>query len=358
MNRYPILPLAVLLVLAGCAPETEMREVVRPVEVFTTGVPLEHLGRSFSGTALSAVNANLSFRVGGELIAYPVRRGQKLEAGDLIGQIDPTDYELQEAQAEAARAQAAAQALNAGNEFNRVRQLWENGSVSESEYERAKASDDSARAQLEASEKQLALAQKYLSYSTLAAPRAGVVADTKVEQNQVLAAGQVVVSFFPEDSIQVEIGIPEKLINEIHEGMAARVSFEALPDQRFEATVVERGVVVGPSSTYPVRLALEGVTGGISPGMIAKVSLIFPLADDLKAIAIPSEAVVGRLEERFVWVYDETSSTVKRQDIIPGRLDGDEVYIRSGLEPGQIIIKRGVHQLEEGMKVRLPGTGQ
>jgi RND family efflux transporter MFP subunit len=358
MTRSPILPLAVLLTLAGCAPEPEIREVIRPVEVFTTGEPLEHLERSFSGTALSAVNANLSFRVAGELIAYPVHRGQKMQAGELIGQIDPTDYELQVAQAQAAKAQAAAQALNAGNEFNRVRQLWENGSVSESEFERVKASDDSAEAQLEAAEKQLELAEKRLSYCTLVAPRAGVVADTLVEQNQVLAAGQVVVSFLSEDSIQVEIGIPEKLINEIHEGMTARVTFEAVPGESFTGVVVERGVVVGASSTYPVRITLEGPTSAISPGMIAEVFLIFPIPNDMKAIPIPSEAMVGRLEERFVWIFDETTSTVKRQDVVPSRLDGHQVFIRSGLQAGQIIIKRGVHRLEEGTKVRLPIAAQ
>ena len=358
MNRTLLLPLSLLALLAGCDSEPEISESIRPVEVFTTGPRLEHLERNFSGTALSADNVNLSFRVSGELIDFPVRLGQKMKAGDVIGRMDPTDYELQVAQARAALAQASAQEVNARSELNRVRQLWENGSVSESDLERVKASDDSARAQLDASRQQLALAEKQLSYCTLVAPREGVVAETHVEANQVLRAGQVVVSYLTPESIQVEIGIPENLINDVFEGMAARVDFDALPGRIFLGTITEKGVVVDASATYPVRIELEGSPESITPGMIAEVVLLFPLPEELKAIPIPVEAIAGRLAERFVYVYDGDSSTVRRQSVIPGRIVENQIFILSGIEPGQVVVKRGVHRLEDGKKVRLLSPAQ
>lgn len=358
MKRTLVFPLSLLAFLAGCDSEPEITESIRPVEVFTTGSALEHLERNFSGTALSADNVNLSFRVSGELIDFPVRLGQKMQAGNLIGRIDPTDYELQVAQAQAALAQASAQEVNARSEFNRVRQLWENGSVSESDLERVKAADESARAQMDASQQQLALAEKQLSYCTLVAPREGVIAETHVEANQVLRAGQVVVSYLTPESLQVEIGIPENLINDVFEGMAARVEFDALPDQLFKGTITEKGVVVDASATYPVRIELEGSPEGITPGMIAEVVLLFPLPEHLKAIPIPVEAIAGRLDERFVFVYDADTSTVRRQSVVPGRIVENQIFILSGVEPGQVIVKRGVHRLEEGKKVRLLSAAQ
>ena len=65
-------------------------------------------GRQFPGRAEAIQHADLSFRVGGTLMALPVRVGMEVEAGQVVARLDPRDFEVRVRGAEAALARAAA----------------------------------------------------------------------------------------------------------------------------------------------------------------------------------------------------------------------------------------------------------
>jgi multidrug efflux pump subunit AcrA (membrane-fusion protein) len=71
-------------------------------------------------------------------------------------------------------------------------------------------------------------------------------------------------------------------------------------------------------------------------------------------VIVPAEAVVGEPGKKyFVWVVTSETLTVAKQAVTIGNLTSDGLQIKAGVEPGMLIVTRGVNRMEEGMQVRL-----
>ena len=97
--------LSLTLVACGARQEAPVRDVVRPVK---TVMVEEAAGmmRNFPASIESSRRVDLAFRVPGKLSDLLVQEGDKVEAGQLLAKLDPTDYQLRldDADAEAERA--------------------------------------------------------------------------------------------------------------------------------------------------------------------------------------------------------------------------------------------------------------
>lgn len=341
---------------AGCAPdkpELPKAKVVRPVVVVKVQEPAGGLARSFSGVAKAAIETRLAFRVGGTIVELPAKIGRRVKKGDLIARLDPTDYRLRVEQLVAELARVETTLKRAASEYERVRGLYEVGSATASDLDRARAGYDGARAAREFTRRQLDLARKQLDYTVLRAPMAGAISAVPVEVHQVVAAGQTVAVLAAEGGLEVEIGVPENLIGLFRPGQEGRVSFDALPGETFAAVVSEVGVATGASSTYPVRLRLRTSDRRIRPGMVCEADFDFPRPAGRRVVMVPPEAVVGASEgRRYVWVFDPKDRRVHRRQVRVGRLTSEGLSITAGLKPGEQVVVRGVHRLQEGLEVR------
>ena len=105
--------------------------------------------RSFSGTCQPAVEPKLSFKVGGNIARRPVNMGDRVRRGTLIAELDPSDFQLQVEEADAALRRAEAEARNAEASFARIRGLYENGNASRTDFDSARAGAESTRANVE-----------------------------------------------------------------------------------------------------------------------------------------------------------------------------------------------------------------
>ncbi len=353
-------PLAVfagfaLLVLPACTrQEAPPPEIIRPVVTLTVPEPGAGRQRTFSGTVRAAMQTPLSFRVAGEIIALPAKRGMAVKAGDLIAQLDPKDYDLQVKQAEAQHAQAAAQAEQARAGYERARQLYETRNISKSELEAQEAAYKSAVAQQESTQKGLEMARQQVEYCTLKAPVSGSLASVPVEIHQTISAGQTVADLSSGEGLELEVGIPESLIGQIEMNAQAVIRFEAIPKALFNGVVSEVGIEAGGSSVYPIKVRLEAMDARIRMGMVGEATFSFKAAGGTEATLIPSVAVVPSPDgRRFVWVVDPATTTVARREIQIGALTSEGLEVLEGLKPGEHIVIRGVNRIEEGKRVRL-----
>jgi RND family efflux transporter MFP subunit len=348
--------------LGSCAKApVEEAPVIRPVraqQVFASGGSRT---RMFSGVARAGVESKLSFKLAGTIQKKTVKVGQAVGQGQLIAELDPTDYRLRVEDAEAALTRAQAEERNAEASYERVRGLYENRNASKQDLDAARAGFESAAAAVESSLKQLELAKRQLSYTRLTAPIAGSVASVDVEINENVAAGQTIALLTSESDLEVEVAIPGVLIAGVREGDAVRVTFDALPGRDYAATVTEVGVAAtGMSTTFPVTVRLDKPGASVRSGMAAEVFLDFESDADGTRFLIPSVAVGEDAEGRFVFVVEPADqpglATARRRPVTIGAITNEGIEVYHGLKDGEFVVTAGVTKIVDGQTVKFEAT--
>ena len=362
MKKLILAICGMLLVMLSASCEkkdTEKVEVIRPVRTMRIDSPSAIRNRTFSGTLKSSVEPKLSFRVEGTIDTLPVKIGMKVKKGELIARIDPTDYELEVKQTLAQLAKAKAQYNKARDDYERNKQLYEIGNISSSELEHSLASFRTGKAEVEATEKALQLARQRLAYCTLRAPLSGFIASVPVEVHQTVKSGEIIATLAVGGKMEMEIGMPEMLINQVKAGSDASIVFDAVPGEKFAAVISEVGVELTESTTYPVKLQLLQEDSRLRSGMVGEARLGFTAGNGEEFVTVPAVAVISSSDGRkSVWKYrpdadKNNMGTVTRQDIEVGGLTSSGIIVQQGIQAGDIIVIRGVHRLSDGMRVRL-----
>lgn len=372
MKLPTILFLVFLLVSCGEKP-VETGKEIRPVKYEKVGLSTGVETYTFSGVAKAQNETNLSFKVAGTLASVNVRLGDRVRKGQLIATIDPADYAIQTNQAvsqkEGAIANAKAaesQLINAKATYDRVAQLYENNSVSLSEYQQAKAALDAAQAQYDAAnsqiqtaDQQLRAANNQVSYTRLVSPMDGVITAVQVEANEVVNAGTLIAMVSSLGRPEVEVSVPEAVINKFIIGQQATIVFPSLPMQLFEAEVVEIAFASERSTTYPVKLHLMNSADEIRPGMAAEVNFMLGTGEGrmkseivapLKAIA---SAADGNYAFKLVPDKEEGVYVAMRVPLDLGAIAENGYIIKEGLDEGDLVAVAGLRSLYDGMKVKL-----
>lgn len=345
--------------LVSCRSEEEVAPPpLRPVRYETVASTGGRRVRTFAGVTRSALESNLSFRVSGNLQRVLVQTGDRVEQGQLIAELDPTDYELQVDEAQAAVLQTQAQARRADADYERVRGLYENRNAAKSDLDAARAAAESARAQIDASLQRLEQARSRLSYTRLRAPVSGSIARVDVEVNENVQAGQRVALLTSGARPEVEVAVPESLIAGVEVGAPVTVDFDALPGKKFAASVTEVGVAAtGLATTFPVTVQLNEASADVRSGMAANLAFTFGEQGAPERFLAPSHAVLEDRDGRFVYVVEPTEpgrGIIHRRSVVVGALTGEGLEILDGLSNGDRLVTAGNSQIHDGLTVALP----
>jgi multidrug efflux system membrane fusion protein len=349
--------LALALLACGGQKKADTSPMLRPVraeQVFATGAART---RTFSGVARAGVESKISFKVKGTINRLSVEVGDEVRMGQLIAELDPTDYRLQVEDASASLDQARAQRRNASAEYERVRGLYENRNASKQDLDAARAASESADATVESIEKRLELAQRQLAYCRLTAPIAGSIASLDVEPNENVQPGQVICLLASTSNTEVEVAIPEVLIAQVKEGDEVNVEFDALPERRMTGHVTEVGVAsTGLATTFPVRVRLDKDDDDVRSGMAAEVEFRFGDGGGRVRYLVRPVAVCEDRDGRYVWVVVPTEEVgvgqVQRRPVTIGELSSEGIEILEGISDGDFVVTAGVSKLTDGRKVR------
>lgn len=363
-----------MFLLVSCGEKSvEAKKEIRPIKYGKVELSADMETYTFSGVAKAQNETNLSFKVAGVLASVNVKLGDRVRKGQLIATIDPADYTIQTNQAVSqkegaiANAKAAeAQFINAKATYNRVAQLYEKNSVSLSEYQQAKAALDAAQAQYDAAnsqikttDQQLRAAGNQVSYTRLVSPMDGVITAVLVEANEVVNAGTLIAMVSSLGRPEVEVGVPEVIINKLRIGQQAMIKFPSLPEQLFEAEVVEIAFASEKSTTYPVKLKMVNPVDQIRPGMAAEVNFMVgadkgkiknEIIAPLKAIASGTD---GNYAFKLIPDNEEGVYLAKRVPLELGAITEDGYIIKKGLSEGDLVAVVGLRSLYDGKKVKL-----
>ncbi len=231
--------------------------------------------RSYPGTILASRTTQLAFRIAGPLVQVNADPGLPVAKGQLLMQVDPRDFKDNIAVLEARLEGAQAKDLLAGKDFERARTLFEQQVSASADFDRAKSAFAAAAAGVRSLAAQLRLARHQLEDTGLYAPYDGVVVTRKVENFEMVRAGEVVVVLQDIATLEVEIRVPESEIvsRSLHQGAKARFELSSLPGRRLEAQLKEWSPAADPvTRTYALRFTFPAPREvQVLPGMTADV---------------------------------------------------------------------------------------
>jgi RND family efflux transporter MFP subunit len=347
-----------ILLLISCKKESaKPQKVIRPVRFQQVSIKKGGLVRTFSGTTQAGIESKLSFKVSGTVQQLAVKVGDKVKKGDVIAELDSTDYELQVQKIQASLTSARAEERNASANYKRVRQLYENQNASRNDLDAARANAESKKATVRSIEKQLELARQQRAYTQLKSPLECVIAKIDIEESENVQTGQQVILTTCGTQTEAEVSVPESIISRIQKGSPVTVTLDSLPGKTFSAIITEVGVsATGTATTFPVKVQLLRPNPNVRTGMSASVTFTFESEDSKKSIFVPLVAVGEDHHGQFVFLIEtieKNLGVVHRKSVKVGELNPDGLEIIEGLKDGDLIVTAGISRLEDGSQVKL-----
>ena len=359
-NSVALLLLLSSLSFSACdRKEPPPQEIIRPVPAMKVGDTVGELGRSFPGRAMAYQEINLSFRIGGPLIQFPVKVGNAVQKGQVLARIDPRDFDIGLRQAQGQLDETRAAVSRAESDYERLQRIFKEdpGATSESAIDRAREQRDRARANIRSLEAAVDSARDQLQDTYLRAPFGGTVVATFVENYEQVRPQQQVLRVVDTSRIKMVVNIPENFITLAKRVKDITVVFDPFPKEKLAAQILE----VSPEAsqltrTYPMTLVMnQPKNARILPGMAGRAEAQSLEGLDGSQIVIPMGAAFSSGEggKTYVWVINDLTKTVARREVTLGTVTNTGTEVRAGLQRGEWIATAGVNSLRDGQRVRI-----
>lgn len=293
----------------------------------------------YPGKVVPAKEVNMSFKVAGQLKRVYVGEGDRVSAGQLVAELDATDYEIQLSATEAEHAQIKADA-------ERVMGLYEEGGTTASNYDKARYGLQQINAKLENHRNQVA-------YTKIYAPFSGYVQKRYFDGGETVAAGMPIVSVMGTGNLEVEVNLPATSYVNRESFTQFQCSMDVLPDETLPLQLISILQKANSNQLYTMRLKLqENGNEKVAPGMSAWVTI---LTNDstMNQMRVPTTSLVEEDGATFVYLFNSKDNSVKRSAVKMCTLHTDGTAVVEGsLHVGDLVVSSGVHHIEEGMKVK------
>ncbi len=330
-----------VLILFGCSSKKK-NEFDRTLSV-KTGVVIPYesqLTVSYPGKIKAQSDVSLAFRVSGPLLRVNVNVGSKVKKGDVLAELDPRDYLTQLNATQAKYNQIKGEA-------DRIIQLYEKGSVSKNDYEKAKFGLEQITSLLKAH-------KDALNDTKLRAPFDGFIQKKFFSGEETVSAGFPIVSMINNGLPEVEINIPATEFYNKDSFESFTCSVDIFPEEKYPLTLTGITHKANLNQLYTMRFNFDKSSASKMPtaGMTATVTISKkPESSNLTVVPV-SSLFENKDGGSSVWVYNANTSTIKSQKVVVKSMmrDGNCILL-DGVKPGDIIIMAGVNSLKEGDKV-------
>lgn len=358
--KHPCLLIALfclvsLFIVTGCSKEDAVVEEIRSVKTFTVQELSTGQVRKFSGIVQAAESSALSFEVGGQVEQVLVDIGDRVKKEQVLAVLDKEPYELQVKSKEAELVRARANLTNKKADYEREEAIFKEGAGSQKRLDQAKFGYRGAGAGVRVATSKLDLARRDLRKTILYAPYDGSIGKRMVEPHMEVAAGQPLFEIDAEGDMEVEVNMPETVVNMIAVGSETTVVLTVRPEQKISGTVSYIGTMAERANAFPVKVTLRDAPTDIQSGMTAEAT--FPLQEQngQPGYLLPPQAFMMGKEpgSAFVYVYDAGSSTVKKTAVRLSGAQGNQAIVADGLNAGDLVVVAGLGFLSDGLQVRL-----
>ena len=361
-----LLPAAALV--AACAEKPPAAPDVRPVRVTRAMAADAQAVTTYAGEIKARYETDMSFRVGGKILARLVDAGATVKKGQALARLDAQDANLNAAAARASLAAADSELEFAKAELARYEDLLAKKFVSQGVYDQKLNAHRAALAKRDSAAAQSSVSSNQAGYSTLTADADGVVTAVTAEPGQVVAAGQAVVRIARLGDKDAVINVAENQLAAVKANPRAGIALWSNPDKRYAGTVREIAAAADPvTRTYTVKVKIDDADDALRWGMSATVGFAASAVDagtkpapasaaaSSRAILLPLTALVQTDDKTgakpAVWVVGNDGK-VKLVTVTVGSYTEQGVLIKSGLDGGETVVIAGVHKLQAGQQVK------
>ena len=262
--------------------------------------------------------------------------GQEKSKGNVIATIDDKLKTLSVQKAKNLKAKLE-------KNFERNKNLFNGGSLTQQQLDDAQNLYDDAAIQLEQAEKELVNA-------TIKSPISGIIIKKQVDEGEYINIGSPIVTIVDVSKLKIKLNVSEVNVYQLKLGDKAIISTDVYPGVVFEGNISFISSQGDDSHNYPVEIVIPNNSRyPLKSGSFANVVIKLPVA--IEAAYIPRESLLGSITDAEVYVAENNKAILKK--IVVG--NGNDKYIKvvSGLKEGEQVIVNGQINLSENKAIKI-----
>jgi HlyD family secretion protein len=351
------------------------------VDVEVTPVKPADLVERVSGPGViyAESSVKISSSVMGRISSLEVEDGARVDAGDVLVEIEAVQYRARYSQAQADYQTALLGLDEARKEMERVERLFESDLVSTKELDLAETALARAQQEVSRAEATLRAYKDDLEKTVITSPIAGTVTGLNVEEGEIVItgtmnnAGTVLMTISGLDAMEVRAEIDETDVARVNTGQEVEISVDAFPDTLLAGVVSVvgsstsftsgYGASSGERATFDIRIRILDYLPGLRPGMTTTVDIITARADSVSNV--PLQALVLRewgeedKEKETEGIFIVEDGRARFRPVSTGISDEKNIEIYEDLDEEVQVVTgpfRVLRDLEDSVKVKITKT--
>ncbi len=340
---YTILSIC-LLGASSCKKEQTTLQTTPLVKLTKVKKFDEYSSVNYPGKIKAAEDVKLAFRVAGPIKKVFTDEGQKVKKGQLLAELDARDYQLQ-------YDATSAEYKQIKGESDRVIELYERGSLSINEYDKAIAAKKRITAIYSSH-------RNALNDTKLKAPFDGFIQHKYFSPPEIINQGTPILSMINDDYFDVNIDISANDFVRRNNFKSFYATTNLFPHKNIPLELVDINQEANYNQLFKVCLRMKKeLAKELAAGMSITVNIAYkPTEESLNLI--PLTSIFRQNGESYVWIYNPDKQTIFQTKVEIKQINKEgTACVKSNLKAKQTIVSAGVNGLKEGQKVKpLPQT--
>lgn len=277
--------------------------------------------------------STVSAQVAGRIVEINFRVGDIVKKGQVAMRIDTTAANQDVAGMQARVHEAEVQLENTQKQYQRLKDLFKQQYVSQSQLDKAEADFKSVQAQLNTLKAGLAQSDTQRSFATITAPYSGVMSALYVEVGEMAVAGKALAAGYDPNHLRVTAHVPQTYIEAVRRNQKAYI--EIVGQSEWLTT---RNMTILPSAdprthSTEVRLSLPS-NSTLVPNQLAKAHFV---TGTERRLVVPVSSILRRSELTGVYVIPANNKAQLRQVRIGKNLANGWIEVLAGVNDGERI---------------------
>ncbi len=319
--------------------------------------------RTYAADLEASTEVTLYPMIADRILSFPWEDGDPIKAGQTVARIKASGLKKGIAQMQAEIESLDQTIDNQSRELERSKELYSTNIISQQTLEQIQSNYSAQLAKRKSLEASLGQVEVSAGNALIKSPVSGFVIQKQQEEGDTAQMGRPLCSIVSVDPIRVTIGITEKDVAAVRQGMNVELVVDAVPGHVFHGKVIRILPVLDTATrTNEVRIDIENPVDAerkeplLKPGMFGRVSIL--IEQKAEQLVVPARALMvsdsAVSEARRVFVVD--NQNVAHEKLVRVGVRNDGWYeVLSGLTPMDRVVLRGQYSLRDKDKVDVLG---